>query len=924
VGRANALTFEPMPRAALIVLAWNQWPTTSNCLDSLRRTAPAYCQVIVVDNGSSDETPQALMAYADWVRIVRLPENLGFVRGMNAGMLAADPDADVVLLNNDLEFAQIDWLERLRDTAYADATTGVVGCRLSDGKGNIIHNGSFIIPDTMWGQQTETGTVERDIGQHPRTRVVQGIAFALAYICRDCLRDVGLLNEAFHSYFEDTDYCLRAARAGYATVVAGGVTVIHRQHGSTRDDGGFRERLFAASKQTFAAIWREPLQAQYRADISWYSTTRQPHTYAALTGSLVRRLDAAGLRVHYHSLDNSAELINGDYRLQLAAQRQHADTPAAAIAFDRLSDLVPPHGRHRIAYTFSDWDNFPAQRMGVLHGFDELWVPDAFQLGVFAAAGAKLPIRIVPFGVDAGYCHAGIAAPRHPLGRLVFLAVVDWCRRDAPDLLIDAFRRAFAATDPVELLLYVRPTLEVDVESAFSSLPQTPGCGLVRLLCDWSFPAYQRGMLYRAADVYVTARRGVGWDQGLVEALACGLPLIAPDCGSHAALVRAHGHPVSWNRVEDAEHPGAMWAEPDPDGLIAQLRRLAGEHVLARARATEASTYVAATHDIESTSRDIVGALEVVGVLGPDRSLRPLPAQPGGAAAGAHPEMPDLVSGQLIVLGMHRSGTSALCGLLDLLGAYCGARERLLHDAQDNPKGFWERGDVHDACRLTLAARGGDWSIPLGWNESVQYAHIDSFRREFLAVLEELEGKRPWFVKEPRLCLLVRDLLPLLTRPVFIHVVRDPIEVALSLQHRNGLTRAHSLALWEEYTVRAFAGSLGRPRILVDYAELLADPVAVCRSLRTRLEELGIRGLCEPDQAALREWIEPGLHRQRSQLGAEEVLSAEQLALQRALLDRSILADASPRRSSAASIGLLSTLYGEHQAAVRAERQTLP
>src|SRR5688500_3835466 len=102
-------------RTALIVLAWNQWPTTRRCLDSLLATAPFAAEVIVVDNGSSDETPAGLAAYADRLRIVTLPGNLGFVRGMNAGIAAAHADADVVLLNNDLLFTQPDWLERLRD-----------------------------------------------------------------------------------------------------------------------------------------------------------------------------------------------------------------------------------------------------------------------------------------------------------------------------------------------------------------------------------------------------------------------------------------------------------------------------------------------------------------------------------------------------------------------------------------------------------------------------------------------------------------------------------------------------------------------------------------------------------------------------------------------------------------------------------------
>ena len=80
-----------MRAAALIVLAWNQWPLTRRCLDSLFATDLDDCEVIVVDNGSSDDTPVAIAAYASRVRYLRLPENLGFVRGMKLVDCHADP-----------------------------------------------------------------------------------------------------------------------------------------------------------------------------------------------------------------------------------------------------------------------------------------------------------------------------------------------------------------------------------------------------------------------------------------------------------------------------------------------------------------------------------------------------------------------------------------------------------------------------------------------------------------------------------------------------------------------------------------------------------------------------------------------------------------------------------------------------------------
>ena len=79
--------------------------------------------------------------------------------------------------------------------------------------------GTFILPDTLWGQQI--GALETDVNQYADRRPVQGIVFACAYIRRELLTAIGALSEEYRSYFEDTDYCLRAAAAGFRTRSAG-------------------------------------------------------------------------------------------------------------------------------------------------------------------------------------------------------------------------------------------------------------------------------------------------------------------------------------------------------------------------------------------------------------------------------------------------------------------------------------------------------------------------------------------------------------------------------------------------------------------------------------------------------------------------------------------------------------------------------
>ena len=867
-----------MRGTALIVLAWNKWPLTERCLDSLLATDLDGAEVIVVDNGSTDETPRALAAYAKRVRILTMPDNLGFVRGMNAGIAAARPDDDVVLLNNDLSFTQRDWVGRLRDAAYAAPEHGVVGCRLlgPEAEGRVYHSGGFIEPDKLWGQQTESGLIERDVAQYTRVRKVQGIAFALVYIRRDCLDRVGPLDTAFHSYFEDTDYCLRAGDLGIATVVAGTVTLRHDQHGSTTEHSEFRARLFETSRATFAARWQRRLAERYRGTLLWQGTTRASPVFARLTRDYVRRLDARGLRATFAPTER--ELADPqDFRLELAAERRWTATPDAAIVCASAPHFAAAHGRLRAGIGIAEWNRVPEPWARAANMLDRLVVPDAFQADAFRAAGVTTPIAIVRFGVDRDYFHARVPAMRHPRDHFVFLAIAETFARDAPDVLIDAFQRTFAADEPVELLVQLRPRHDDAMTERLSALIEESRGARVRLLTGWGFPDHERAQLLAAADAYVTVRRGGAWDPHAADAIALGRILVAGDFGSQAELARTYGHVVeSAARIDDPAHPGCRWAEPDAEALGARLREVFDRRAEFVAHARAQATAFAATHDIETSADLLLAEIEQGGTFAP-RATVVKPHRPADSTRAA--------SGQIVVLGMHRSGTSSVAGLLARMGAWPGEDSALLI-GPDNPRGHYELAELHSACVRRLAAAGGDWKHP---PPAAPAAAVDAFRREAAAILETLDAHRPWFIKEPRLCLLARELLPLLTRPVFVHVVRDPLEVAASLAARDRLGRVEALALWERYTRAAFAATRGWPRIVVEYADLIADPCAVALRLHADLVALGVEGLPTPDPVAITAWIEPGLRRQRGDGGDHSLLSASQRDLFAAIQDRSVL-----------------------------------
>jgi hypothetical protein len=251
---------------------------------------------------------------------------------------------------------------------------------------------------------------------------------------------------------------------------------------------------------------------------------------------------------------------------------------------------------------------------------------------------------------------------------------------------------------------------------------------------------------------------------------------------------------------------------------------------------------------------------------------------------------------QLFVLGMHRSGTSAVTRLLNVAGAYFGP-EGISNGADEgNLKGFWERRDIRAVCDGLLHESGHDWWRLSGFAvgnipDEVRDRHLATLGK----LLPEIDAHRPWVVKEPRLCVLFPLVRPLLEVPVCIHVVREPLEIAESLETRNGFPTPAGLALWELYTVHAFRSSMDLPRLLVRYDELVSSPVSTLAALLGQLTEVGVSGLHLPTEREITAYISPELHRARRSPDSRSAwLNEPQARLAAAIDDGTVLGGVMP------------------------------
>ena len=248
---------------------------------------------------------------------------------------------------------------------------------------------------------------------------------------------------------------------------------------------------------------------------------------------------------------------------------------------------------------------------------------------------------------------------------------------------------------------------------------------------------------------------------------------------------------------------------------------------------------------------------------------------------------------QIFVLGMHRSGTSMLTRLLNLMGAYVGG-ENDTTDAngigEENPKGFWERADIRAANEALLEAGECDWERVSRWPDvQLPVAALDAFARQARGILVKLDAHRPWVVKDPRLCLTFPHWKPFLEQPMVVLPLRDPREVAVSLETRNEFPHELGLALWECYVLAALKGCADVPHVVVRHADLLQDPLAALAAMLERMRALAdVHGLRLPARAAIEAFVDPRLHRARVPAVADGFEDHPAIALHAALLASSI------------------------------------
>lgn len=237
------------PEISIIIVNYNGYFWLEKCLESFqnlrewnRDSKKTAVEVIVVDNGSTDDSAQKTEKNFSWVNLIRTNKNLGFAGGNNVGIQKASAPL-IMLLNSDTEFFPQTSLQELLEN-FAQKDIAVVTPKIVLADGSLDHASHRGFP-TPWNALAYFSGVAK---YFPSSRLFAGYEMgwedlstrheidacsgAAMIVRKSAIDEVGLLDESFFMYGEDIDWCFRFKQKGWKVIYDPVMTVLHHKHKS--------------------------------------------------------------------------------------------------------------------------------------------------------------------------------------------------------------------------------------------------------------------------------------------------------------------------------------------------------------------------------------------------------------------------------------------------------------------------------------------------------------------------------------------------------------------------------------------------------------------------------------------------------------------------------------------------------------------
>jgi glycosyltransferase involved in cell wall biosynthesis/GT2 family glycosyltransferase len=606
---------QPRPHVSIVIPVHGHLDLTRQCLEAVRRTTdPSTTEIVVVDDASPDGTAAWLREQESdgTLKAIFLSPNRGFATACNAGAKAASGKT-LVFLNNDT-IPEAEWLDALVRTLEENPSAGMVGSRLLYPNRTIQHAGIHFQPGGM------PFHVHRGLpADDPSVLVAKAfpaVTGACIAIPSDLFGKLGGFDESFHMYVEDVDLCIKVWDAGREVLYCPDSVVVHLESASASDlerrDVQVREGLGKLHAR-WSGRWPRALSgmdgfppsflaqvvpSRDTAKVLWISPIWDPSGYGDESRAFLGHLAATDIGLSTRAWGRHSETFH-----------QNADAPLRALLDPLLDTPVREGGPvvldmpgsalgrvqgagHHVGRTTFETDGLPPEWVDRCNSMDEVWVPSRFNSATFSKAGVTKPVLVVPEGVDTNKFRPGLQPLEIPGPKMgtTFLSVFEWTHRKGPDVLLRAWARAFGPDDDVRLVLRTYPPNEIEgdparwVDAKIEETLREAGSSRSRcapiLVIARQVPDADMPRLYAAADVYLAPSRGEGWGRPHMEAMSCGVPVVATRWSgnldfqddNNSWLVDVEGLEEIDAKEEFPFYRGQKWAKPSVDHLSRLLK----------------------------------------------------------------------------------------------------------------------------------------------------------------------------------------------------------------------------------------------------------------------------------------------------------------------------------------------------------------
>jgi GT2 family glycosyltransferase len=265
---------------SVVIVNWNGKHLLGECLDSLLAQGLGGVEIILVDNGSQDGSAEYVRERYAAVRVVSLPENLGFAGGNNAGIRSASGKY-IALLNNDTK-VDPEWLPSLlKEAESGPHRVGMWASKILsyDNPGIVDNVGLLMYPD---GLGRGKGRLEKDEGQYDKAGEAFFPSGCAGLYRREMLDEIGLFDVKFFAYADDVDLGLRARLAGWQCIYVPSAKVYHKYSASSSAHSPFKAFLVERNR-IWVLLKYYPLEMVLISPF-WTLTRLFVHLYGALTG----------------------------------------------------------------------------------------------------------------------------------------------------------------------------------------------------------------------------------------------------------------------------------------------------------------------------------------------------------------------------------------------------------------------------------------------------------------------------------------------------------------------------------------------------------------------------------------------------------------------------------------------------------------